>query len=356
MKNLLVILFVSLFLFESCTTEQFITNTKKESGNVSINLDKQNAPEEVKKVVATFSRENYPDIVQSLILADSSTAGILIKNMDVGVWHVFVEALDSEDKVIYKGETDISVEANVITPVHIQLNPVSGGVFLSVSWGNANPFSQFLLGYFPFDNDVKDYSNNHNDGSFSTGSFSSGIIDKAFQFDGVNSFVNIPHKDFYNSEEKTIMFWLYKGNDFIQDTPGLVDTEGLVFKSWDTGLDRDFSVSISNSMYPFDIYAKVGNGTDSLLEVRASNIIQPRSWYHVAIMIDQQYLKLFINGQLTSKTPFEGRIVYNKSPIIVGKASVYSHSTRYFNGKIDDLRIYNKTLKESDIVSISSQR
>lgn len=355
MKTLYIIMFFSLFLVTSCTSDQFVTNNKQENGKVSIDLDKQNAPKDVTEVVATFSRENHSKIIQSLTLADSSTAGILIENLDVGLWHVLVEALNNENKVIYSGETEIRIEANVITPIHIQLNPVSGGVFLSVTWGNTIPLNESLIGYFPFDNDVNDYSKYHNNGSFNFGDFTSGIIGKALQFDGVNSFVEIPHKDFYNSDEKTVMFWFYKNNDFIRDTPGLVDAEGLLFKSWDTGLDRDISISISNQIPPFDIYAKIGNGTNSLLEVRTSNFIQPRRWYHVAVMIDKQNVKLYLNGQLTAKTPFSGRIVHNNSPIIVGKASVYSHSTRYFNGKIDDLRIYNKTFDESDIIKIISQ-
>lgn len=353
-KNLLFIIFIILLI--SCTSNQLATNNKLENGKVSINLDKQNPSEEVKEVLATLSREEYPDIIRSLILADSSAAVILIENMDVGVWHVLIEAFNNEKEVIYKGETDINIEPNIITPVHIQLIPVSGGVFLAVSWDSANPFSQYLLAHFPFDNNLNDISNYHNDANFYSGSFIDGIIGSALQFNGEDSFVNIPHQDHYNTDEKTIMFWFYKSNNFIDDTPGLVDAEGLLFKSWDTGLDRDFSISISNSQPPFDVYLKVGNGTSSLLEARGTDKIIPKQWYHIACMIDNESLKLFLNGQLIAKTPFEGEFIHYNSPIIVGKASVDSYSTRYFNGKIDDLRIYNKTLKESDIISIFSSR
>jgi len=73
-------------------------------------------------------------------------------------------------------------------------------------------------------------------------------------------------------------------------------------------------------------------------------------------MIDHQSVKLFINGQLVAVTPFEGEIVHNNSPIFVGKVSGGSYPFRYFSGKIDDLRIYNRTLNESEVNFLSSVR
>lgn len=217
------------------------------------------------------------------------------------------------------------------------------------NWSNNNSIENLFLTHVPFNNDGEDISKYENNVNIYGGTFVDGIVGNAIYLDGINDYISIPHQNHLNSDAKTIMFWMNKSNDYIRDTPGLNDVEGIAVKSWDTGWNRDFSFAISNQEPPFDIYLTAGNGQNQLLEVRAQNKIQSNKWYHVVGMIDKQSIKLFINGEFITETPFTGEIFYNDSPIIIGKASVQSRSTRYFNGKIDDFMILNKTLTVSEI-------
>jgi len=343
MKLITIIFISTLFLFQACSSE--VTNSTSEKGGISFFLSKENIPNNVKQINSTLSRDNYPDIHSSININENSSSEILISDVPSGEWEITIEALNEEGLILFSGKSQANILPGILTPINVQLNPTSGGILLTFSFNEIDLFKQYELARFPFDNIILDMSSNQNNNAFFNGSFSKGIISDAINLNGINEYLSIPHIDQYHSEEKTIMFWMYKSNDSIRDTPGLDDVEGLVFKSYDTGFDRDFSFGISNNKPPFDIYVVTGNGNNNkLLEARSKNKIYPHKWYHVTGMIDKESIKLFINGELVSVTPFEGKINKNDAPIIIGKTSVKEFPTRYFNGKIDDFRIYNKIL------------
>lgn len=350
MKILQIPFLFLLFIFQSCSSNETPTSiTQEDRGQILFNLDKQNAPSDVTEIVVTLSRENYSDLVQSININEVDNAQVLFDNLDAGTWEIFVEAFNSEQKLLYLGGTKANVIPGIIVPITLNLSPTTGGIVISIEWEDQKNISDYLLCHFPFEDNILDMSSSQNNNAFFNGSFTKGIINEAINLNGINEYLSIPHIEQYHSEEKTIMFWMYKSNDSIRDTPGLNDVEGLVFKSYDTGFDRDFSFGISNNKPPFDIYVVTGNGNNNkLLEARSKNKIYPNKWYHVTGMIDKESIKLFINGELVGVTPFEGKINKNDAPIIIGKASAKEFPTRYFNGKIDDFRIYNKTLSEEE--------
>jgi len=246
MKLTIMLLLSLIFISQSCTSEEITSINPKGSGQISIALDKQNAPNDVTKVIITLIGPNDSNIIKSLDLNNGSDTGILFEDIAVGTWHILVDAINDEDVVLYSGETYVNVLPDIIVPVHLQLNPTTGGVLLTVTWGSNNPADNYLLGHFPFDSNANDNSNYENNGTIFDGTFTKGILGGALTLDGNYDYCLISHQEQYNSDEKTIMFWMYKDNDYIRDTPGLSDVEGLVLKAWDTGLNRDFSFAISN--------------------------------------------------------------------------------------------------------------
>lgn len=99
----------------------------------------------------------------------------------------------------------------------------------------------------------------------------------AISFNGIGDFGLIAHNDVFNAPIKTYQFWFSKTNETNSDSPGLVDIEGLIFKSDDTGLDRAILVNLRGSVSPFDLVFTVGVGTDSLARVEQTQVIVPMS-------------------------------------------------------------------------------
>lgn len=144
MKKLLAcVLFILPVLFlSSCTTE---TSTGSDDrpveirlGKVSLRLDKTNAPTDVATVRATLSRADCDTLVKNLSMFDSSSAEMSFESIKTGLWHLKIEARNSSNALLYKGETDLLVEDSKTTEVYMTLTPMPtglGSVYISVKWG-----------------------------------------------------------------------------------------------------------------------------------------------------------------------------------------------------------------------------
>ncbi len=215
--------------------------------------------------------------------------------------------------------------------------------------------SSDLIGYWSFDDGTgRDNSGSGHNGTVFGSTLVEGVVGSAIDLDGIDDFVDIPHSDDFNVSEKTILFWFFKNNDSINDQQRNI-VEGLVFKSIDTSIDRAFSFELENPDIPFILLMQVGDGAN-LLRVTANDPILPRQWYHVAGVLKETDISLYVNGAFAGRTAFTGGVVHNTAPIILGKASVNSLAQRFFNGKIDELRFYRRTLSESEIRTIFEQR
>jgi hypothetical protein len=77
----------------------------------------------------------------------------------------------------------------------------------------------------------------------------------------------------------------------------------------------------------------------------------PSGWQHVAAIKTNDRLKLFINGKLVSETKVPVSTKFNldnQVPIKIGFGS-----NDYFNGRLRDLRVYNRALSNREITVLS---
>ncbi len=138
-QSLLLIL-VSV-LVQACSnqaTEVPIQSMPVDLGRVSLAFS--NPPPEITDIVATISRNGFPPRVLQLTISDTtSSASGHFTNVEPGVWHLRVVALDSSEVVRFSGETDVNVQAGQISQVALQLVPgTGGGIQIVVTWPNAN--------------------------------------------------------------------------------------------------------------------------------------------------------------------------------------------------------------------------
>ena len=79
----------------------------------------------------------------------------------------------------------------------------------------------------------------------------------------------------------------------------------------------------------------------------------PSGWQHVAATKTSDHLKLFINGNLISETQIPDSMKFNLNgelPIKIGFGS-----NDYFNGRMRDLRLYNRALNNDEIKELSAK-
>jgi hypothetical protein len=75
-------------------------------------------------------------------------------------------------------------------------------------------------------------------------------------------------------------------------------------------------------------------------------------WHHVACVYDGRNMKTYVDGKLDVSKPRSGPIGTNDFPVCIGEnIELTGHC---WNGLIDDVRIYNYALSESEIAAIAA--
>ena len=70
------------------------------------------------------------------------------------------------------------------------------------------------------------------------------------------------------------------------------------------------------------------------------------TWTHLAVTYDGATLRLYVNGVQVSSKAQTGNLVTSTHPLQIGGDSIYG---QYFQGTIDEVRIYNQALSPSEI-------
>ncbi|MBL1212455.1 MAG: hypothetical protein HND52_03735 [Ignavibacteriae bacterium] len=161
MKVFLKIPFLLLLSFSliTCISNSPNQTLDNSSGQISLKFNKNTVPENVVTVKATLSKLNHDPIISSLSLLDSNSAELFIDQIPVGQWNLVVEAFDSQNLVVFSGETVLDIVAGEITTVSLTLAPTgngTGSIYLFVNWGDENKFIDF-----PVNPVVERLGNNH---------------------------------------------------------------------------------------------------------------------------------------------------------------------------------------------------
>lgn len=137
MKNLIIIL-VFFLVNLSCSDQSNIVNNQG-SGKILLKIDRANAPSGVVYVSATLTRDGYSPIISTLNLLSDSTADLLLNDIQAGIWHLKVDAMNDSMVVLYTGETDVNILAGFTVNVNLSLQPTgqgTGAIYIYVTWGN----------------------------------------------------------------------------------------------------------------------------------------------------------------------------------------------------------------------------
>ena len=130
------VLFILIMVVASCKSD-VVDPGKETPGSMNLSLEKTNIPSGVVVIRVTLSKNNFDDIVKDLDLLNETSAEIQVEELAVGTWHIKAEALDSDQKVLYTGESDIEIKSEEVTPVSITLSPVTenfGGIYINANW------------------------------------------------------------------------------------------------------------------------------------------------------------------------------------------------------------------------------
>lgn len=86
--------------------------------------------------------------------------------------------------------------------------------------------------------------------------------------------------------------------------------------------------------------------------VTAKRSLNDGQWHHLAAVYDGQRMALFVDGELADSVTASGPLAINTEPVLLGENST-SRKERFI-GAVDDVRLYNRGLSESEIKALKS--
>jgi len=213
-----------------------------------------------------------------------------------------------------------------------------------------------LVGYWKFDGGTsgsisnnqttgfEDFSSNNNGGTAKntngTGmSWAQGKVGGAVSFDGADDYVNLGSLDNLSGNSETVSFWqnAYSRNDFGSSVDSSLGGSEATIR---------FNIGYYYSVSPhFSVF--IGNGS-SAQSFSFYNTIPLGTWEHYIVVLDGSNLKVFLNGTQLSSTE---NVAITLAQGIYGIAKG-SGGAGFFNGLIDDVRIYDRALSVSEIKAI----
>ena len=209
-----------------------------------------------------------------------------------------------------------------------------------------------LVGWWTFDGGVAtangvavDMSGNGNNGnlvSISTSTFyTAGKIGQAFNFDGVNDVVQVSDSASLSPTRVTVAFWALKLAPTFTAFVGKRNNSSSNY-SFRTEIDGGNNLAFGVSV----------NGTASTNALLAGGLLRG-TWNHVVGTFDGTTVALYLNGVLRSTAALSGNLFDSTVNLRLGSEQITGPN--FFNGYLDDVRIYNRALTAAEVRQLYEQ-
>ena len=179
-----------------------------------------------------------------------------------------------------------------------------------------------------------------------------GVYNTALDFNGTSQYGYTPDENTLDlTTVVTIAAWI---------RPGKYDTQALVNKAvyggrngYELSLDADSSTNWPRKVF-FRIN-QVSTGDDYRVNSTTEYPING-TWIHVAATYDGTDMRIYINGELEGTTSAPGvTINTNGLPLSIGAQYNGTTASLWYQGAMDDVRVYNRVLSEDEIWALFSR-
>jgi hypothetical protein len=200
--------------------------------------------------------------------------------------------------------------------------------------------SDGLVAYYPFNGNANDESGNGNNGTVNGATLivdRFGNANKAYSFDG-NDIIRISNNDSLNfgTSDFSMSLWIKPNSEYCQIIGKDVFPGGL--------LGYYLSIGAAGTR---KLRFATRNVSDNTLD--SPNPL-PNEWTYIVAVRKSNILKLYINGTLDSSLSESSTTnVSSNADFKIGRFDEWIGVQSSFYGNIDDIRIYNRALSETEI-------
>jgi PKD repeat protein len=219
--------------------------------------------------------------------------------------------------------------------------------YVTVASNSSSGRSSGLVAAYGFDEtngtQVLDASGNGNHGTLSNVTRTTQAkFGRALYFSGSNSLVTVSDSSSLDlTTGMTLSAWVYP-------TTWASGWKSLLMKESSGGLA--YALSANSAADQPDSTLRIG-GYDR--QLAAGSHLPSNTWTHLAATYDGTTQRLFVNGVQVGSRSQTGTLDVSANPLRVGGNTVWANE--YFQGLIDEVRIYNRALTQSEIAAVSQE-
>jgi hypothetical protein len=216
-----------------------------------------------------------------------------------------------------------------------------------------------LVLYYPFNNSVGDSSGNQRNGVISgTLQYTTdknNMTNGAALFNGTNTYISVADNGGLSSTSFTVSAQFYttatnQQTPFskINFTTSNSISWGLALFGNSPGYAKSASFGVRGPAVACGSFDPMSN-SDLVFSMED---IQANKWYHIACVFDKGVEKIYLNGRLRHAVTrdFTTPKQCTDAAVIVG--AWYQGSPLYFAGKMDEFRMYNRALNDTEIAQL----
>ena len=197
-------------------------------------------------------------------------------------------------------------------------------------------------------------------GSFNEGScqnqlkWVAGKYGNALHFDGNYNYGYVPYDSRLSATSGiTLSAWIKADSFQTNNEPwqGIIlkKTQGP-YEMWIIENKPGFGLKINGANDPANCWiSDCPGGKNCLCRVASSYTLNTNIWYHLLYTYDGQDMKIYVDKDLKGTWHYPGTIIPQTQPIYIGWAG---YSKQFFNGVIDDARVFNRALNSAEIETV----
>lgn len=223
--------------------------------------------------------------------------------------------------------------------------------------GETDTLSDGLVGHWAFEDgsgqSVTDSSGNGNDGVFGSSpdegsddpswTTDSAAGQYAIEFDGVNDLVDVGTADEFEQPVYSWSLWLKAPQSPVNTSIGqpMSNADEQFVASWD-------------HTHPGFIASAAHKTGDTWVGVQIQNPLTGGEWHHIAATYDGAELSIYLDGNL-EESKVVGPANDSEGHLTFGSGYYAGAPLSYFEGKIDDVRIYSRALTGEEVAQLAAR-
>jgi len=216
---------------------------------------------------------------------------------------------------------------------------------------NYDPFGGNGVALYQLNGNATDVSGNYN-GTATSVTYGAGQFGQAGVFNGSSSYIVIPSSVSPSTDLSSFnySFWVSIDSSF-------TDSKWIIGESTATGPTRVGIYNVSGNLYSFDFLRRYGGTYYGFAQSSSFELI-PGTFYHFSVNWNPspKSWQLYFNGNFIYST---STVTYSGSQTAVSTLAIGRYNsvtpTSYWNGKIDQVRIFNKALSAGEVTTLYNE-